>query len=131
MRKILLIATLAASTAAAANAASWVAVCNDGKNVQYIQTVDGVGFLYLKTDKEFYQTARLSQTSFDGETLCGTVHSNAAAGAEPVTQVCINRAHQDITLKYKDPTAAGGTVQDVGVFCPATVTIRATNLKVK
>jgi len=130
MNKLLLIAALAGSTAAAANAASWVAVCNDGKNVQYIQTVGGVGFLYLKTDKEFYQTARLSQISFDGETLCGAVHDNAATGAEPVTQVCINKAHQEITLKYKDPTVKGGALQDVGAFCPATVTIRATNLKV-
>jgi hypothetical protein len=130
MRKFLLIAALAASTTVAANATTWVAVCNDGKNVQYNQTVDGVGFLYLKTDKDIYQTARLSQTFFDGEAICGAVQANAPAGAEPVTQVCTNKPRQVIYLKYKDPTVHGGSVQDAGVFCKATVTIRATSVKV-
>ena len=127
MRKLILLAALAASTAAAANAASWVAVCKEGKGVQYIQTVGGLGFLYLKTDKEFYQTARLSQVSFDGDTLCGAVHETTAT--EPVTQLCINKARQEISLKYADPTVKNGAVEEVGVFCPATVTVRATNLK--
>ena len=131
MRRILIIAALAASTAAAANAATWVAACNDGKNIQYVQTVNGLGFLYLKADKEFYQTARLSQTSFDGTTICGTVTANAAAGAGPVTQICADKTRQIISLKYRDPSASGTAMRDVGVFCAATVTIRATNLKVQ
>ena len=130
MRKFLLIAALAASTTAAANATTWIAVCKDGKNVQYNQTVGGVGFLYLKTDKDIYQTARLSQTFFDGEAICGAVQANAPAGAEPVTQVCTNKSRQVIYLKYKDPTVHGGSVQDAGVFCKAIVTIRATSVKV-
>ena len=131
MRKFLFIAALAASTAAAANAATWVATCNDGKNVQYVQTIDGVGFLYLKTDKDFFQIARLSQTSFDGSVICGTVDANAPAGAPSVTQICASKTLQNMTLKYRDPAAAAGAVKDAGLFCAATVTIRATNLKVK
>jgi hypothetical protein len=131
MRKLFLIAALAASTAAAANAATWTATCNDGKNVQYVQTIDGVGFLYLKTSKDFFQTARLAQTSFDGTTICGTVTANAPADAEPVTEVCANKSSQVITLKYKDPDVKTSTMHDEGTFCAATVTIRATNLKVK
>ena len=130
MRKFLLVVALAASTAAAANATTWVAVCNDGKPVQYNQTVGGVGFLYLKTDKDIYQTARLSQTFFNGEAICGTVQANAPAGAEPITQVCMNKSRQIIYLKYKNPSVAGSAVQDAGVFCKATVTIRATSVKV-
>jgi hypothetical protein len=131
MRKFLLIAALAASTAAAANAATWVAVCSDGKNFQYVQTVNGVGFLYLKTDKDIYQTARLAQTFFDGAAICGTVQANAPAGAEPITQVCASKSRQIIYLKYRDPSVPDGSEHDAGVFCAATVTIRATNLKVQ
>jgi hypothetical protein len=127
MRKAILVAALAASTASAANATTWVATCNDGKNIQYVQTVNGAGYLYLKTSKDFYQTARLSQT-FAGDTVvCGAVQSNSPAGADPVTQVCINKSQQTISIKYIGAT--GGGAQDAGEFCAATVMLRATNLK--
>jgi len=130
MRRFLLAAAAVASTAAIANAATWVAVCNDGKNVEYVQTVNGTGFLYLKTNKDTYQTARLSQTFFDETDICGTVVGSAPASSDPITQICANKSRQVIHLRYKDPTRPGGALQDGGVFCPATVTIRATNLKV-
>ena len=86
---------------------------------------------YLKTEKDFFQTARLAQTSFDGTTICGTVMANAPVGSEPVTQICTNKMRQIIYLKYRDPSAPASSVHDEGTFCAATVTIRATNLKVK
>lgn len=128
MRKALIFAAFAAS-AVASHATTWVATCNDGKNVQYVQTVNGAGYLYLKTAKDYFQTAHLAQTSADDTVVCGAVQGNVAAGASPMTQVCINKSHQAITLKYSHPGTAGATVQDAGVFCAATVTLRATNLK--
>lgn len=129
MRKAILIAALAASTAVAANATTWVATCNDGKNIQYVQTVNGAGYLYLKTSKDFYQTARLSQTSASDMVVCGTVQANAPTGADPITQLCIDKSRQTISLKYIHPGAAGSATQDAGEFCAASVTLRATNLK--
>lgn len=131
MRNFLLITALVASTAVAADAATWVAACNDGKSVQYVQTVDGLGFLYLKTNKDYLQIARLSQTSFDGTDICGTVEANVPAGAEPITQICASKSRQIIYLKYREPTAPKTAWHDAGEFCAAAVTIRATNLKVK
>ena len=124
MRKFLLIAALAALTPAAANAATWVAVCTDGKNVQYNQTIGGTGFLYLKTDKGIYQTARLAQTFSNAIVVCGTVYANAPAGAEPITQVCANKRRKIISLRYQDPTKPGSKLQDAGTFCAATVTVQ-------
>ena len=124
MRKFLLIAALAALTPVAANAATWVAVCTDGKNVQYNQTIGGVGFLYLKTDKGIYQTARLAQTFSNAMVVCGTVYGNAPAGAEPITQVCANKTRKIISLRYQDPTKPGSKLQDAGTFCTATVTVQ-------
>jgi len=131
MRKLLLIAALAASTATVANAATWVATCTDGKNVQYVQTIDGVGFLYLKTSKDFFQTARLAQSSFDGTTICGTVQGNAPVGAEAVTQICASKSSQTVSLKYRNPSVKADTMHEAGTFCAANVTIRATNIKVQ
>ena len=124
MRKLLLIAAVAALMPAAANAATWVAVCTDGKNLQYNQTIGGVGFIYLKTDKGIYQTARLAQTFFNKIVVCGTVYGNAPAGAEPITQVCVNKNRKIIHLRYQDPTKPGTTIQDAGTFCSATVTVQ-------
>lgn len=129
MRKAILLAALVASTAGAANATTWVATCNDGKNVQYVQTENGAGYLYLKVGKDFYQTARLSQTVAKDSVLCGAVQANTPAGANPVTQLCINKSRQMISLKYVVPGTAAGATQDAGEFCAATVMLRATNLK--
>jgi len=129
MRKVFLVAALAASTAVAANATTWVATCNDGQNLQYVQTISGAGYLYLKTAKDYFQTARLSQTFNSENVICGAVQGNVAAGAAPVTQLCINKSKQIISLKYRHPGATNTEAQDVGEFCAATVTLRATNLK--
>lgn len=128
MHKITLALALISVTSVAAHATTWVATCNDGKNLQYVQTIKGDGFLYLMVNKELYQTARLTQT-VDGEsTICGAVLANVPAGAKPLTQVCINKSRQTISLKYQDPKAAGGVTKDVGEFCAASVILRATNL---
>jgi len=126
MQKIILALALASLTTVAASATTWVATCTDGKALQYVQTIKGDGFLYLMVNKEFYQTARLTQTVEGDTTICGAVLSNTAA-ANPLTQVCINKSRQTISLKYQDPHAAGG-LKDVGEFCAASVILRATNL---
>ncbi len=121
MKKIMLLAALLASTAVAANATTWVATCNDGKALQYVQTLGGAGYLYLKTAKDYIQVASLSQ-SFANETIvCGAVKGNVATGIAPLSQICMNKSRQVISLKYQ--------AQDAGEFCAAAVTIRATSLK--
>jgi hypothetical protein len=129
MHKAILLVALLASTAVASNATTWVATCNDGKNIQYVQTVNGAGYLYLKANKDFYQTARLSQTFAGDAVVCGTVQANSPAGAEPITQVCIDKSRHTISLKYVTPGSAGHAALDAGEYCAATVTLRATNLK--
>jgi hypothetical protein len=127
MRKIMLVAALAALTGTAANATTWVATCTDGKNVQYVQTVKGAGYLYLRTAKDYFQAARLTQTSDSETVVCGTVVGNAEAGQPPVSELCIDKSRQEISLKYRKPGASA--LEDVGVYCAAVVTLRATNLK--
>ncbi len=127
MQKIILALALSSLTSVTANATTWVATCNDGKALQYVQTVKGDGFLYLMVNKEFYQAARLTQTVDGDTTICGAVLANVPAATSPLTQVCINKSRQTISLKYQDPHAAGGT-KDVGEFCAASVILRATNL---
>jgi len=123
MRKLLIMAAVAALAPVAANAATWVAICTDGKNVQYNQTVSGTGFLYLKTTKGTYQTARLTQTFYNGTAICGAVDANSPPGVAPITQVCANRSTNIVYLKYQNPAIPGSPIQDAGTFCTATVAI--------
>jgi hypothetical protein len=127
MHKFIFALVLMSMTGVAANATTWVATCNDGKAVQYVQTIKGEGFLYLMVNKEFYQIARVAQTMDSDTMICGAVQSNVAASASPLTHVCINKSRQSISLKYQDPHSSG-SAKDVGVFCAASVIQRATSL---
>jgi hypothetical protein len=122
MRKWIAAAAVAALLPASANAATWIAICNDGKNIQYNQTVGGNGFLYMKTDKGIYQVARLTQTFMNGIAICGAVVGNSP-GPNPITQVCANMDRKIIYLKYQNPTVPNPPIEDAGTFCTATVRI--------
>ncbi len=133
MNKALIAAFLAWSSLAAgqATAATWIAVCNDGKNIQYNQTLDGNGFLYMKvTDQNgashTYQIAKLEQSFYNKIAVCGSVLENgtgsAATGGHPITQICANKDRKNIYVKYKHPYE--DKPFESGVYCAADVTIR-------
>ena len=76
--KILLV--LASLTFATSSfSATWIAMCKDGQRLQYNQTLNGNGFLYLKginANNGGIQVARLKQTFYNGTAICGTVLKN-------------------------------------------------------
>ncbi|HEY4943013.1 MAG TPA: hypothetical protein VII56_16410 [Rhizomicrobium sp.] len=122
MRVILFAAAVAALVPSVADAATWIATCNDGKNIQYNQTVSGNGFLYMKTDKGIYQVSRLTQTFLNGIAICGSVNGNST-GPFPITQICANKDRKIIYLKYQNPTLPSPPIEDAGTFCTADVRI--------
>jgi hypothetical protein len=125
MRKFLLIVALAALTPAAANAATWVAICNDGQHVQYNHTLGGAGLLYLSNPMtNGLQIARLDQTSASRTMVCGAVTGNSPPVLmPPVSQVCINMMTKTINLMWHDPIHPATPAKDMGPFCKATITI--------
>jgi opacity protein-like surface antigen len=123
MRKILYAALVAALMPAAANAATWIAACTDGKNVQYNQTIGGKGVLYLQTTNGDYQGITLAQSSYDGNVVCGTADVELPSGAAPFIKACADKAHNIVTLKYKDPTGKGQSIDDRAPYCQAAVTV--------
>lgn len=112
-------------------AATWIAICNDGKNIQYNQTLNGAGLLYMKVKDSkgtmhTWQIAKLTQTFYNGTAICGTVtgngYGNAATGKNPITQICANKSRNTIYVKYKHPYEVKPF--ESGVYCTATVTVR-------
>jgi len=112
-------------------AATWIAICNDGKNLQYNQTRNGSGFLYMKVKDSrggyhTYQMAKLKQTFYNGIAICGTVlkngTGNSVTGGNPITQLCANKSRKTIYVKYKHPYQ--NRPFESGVFCRAKVIVR-------
>ncbi len=126
MRKFLLVAAFAALTPVAANAATWVAICNDGQHVQYNHTVGVKGLLYLTIPTTTsLQIATLDQTSASRTMVCGAVTGNSPPVlVPPLSQVCINLMTKTINLMWHDPIHPAAPVKDFGAFCKATITIR-------
>jgi hypothetical protein len=125
MRKLLLAAALAVSMPAAANAGTWIAACTDGQNLQYNQTIGGKGVLYLEMANGNYQSIGLVQSSYDGKVVCSVTDAKPQHGGEPLVKirVCADKANNTITLKYKDPTGTGRSVDDSTPYCLAAVTV--------
>ena len=122
---------LTAGFGTAAHAATWIATCNDGKNIQYNQTLNGNGFLYMKVRdssgrNHTWQIASLTQTFYNGTAICGTVTGNGrgspSTGGNPITQVCANKSRKNIYVKYKHPYE--NRPFQSGVYCKANVTVR-------
>ena len=115
----------------AAHSTTWTATCIDGKNIQYNQTMNGNGFLYMKVidsrgRMHIWQIAKLKQTFYNGTAICGRVMSNSrgnkATGGHPITQLCANKSRQTIYVKYKHPYEEKPF--ESGEFCSAKVIIR-------
>ncbi len=109
----------------AASAQQWEAKCTDGKNLHYLQTINGDGYLYMTVtlpdnNKRVFPFARMRQTMFNGEAVCGEiVNGLRTRGNKPVTQFCVNRRSNLVYLKHQDPLEQQPLYS--GKFCDATV----------
>ena len=126
MRKILLIASIAALAPAAASAAdpaTWIAACYDGKDLQYNQTIGGKGFLYLQMASGAYQGIKLVQLSYDGSVICSASDDQPAPGKNHFLKVCADKANNTISVKYTDPAGKEPSISDATPYCKAAVTV--------
>ena len=127
LKSLLLALTVMVSGSAFAR--TWIAVCKDGKNIQYNQNENGTGFLYMKVKDSngrmsTYQVARLKKTFDNGVAICGTVLQNGTGNTgTPITQICANRSRGTIYVKYKHPYDASQPMKS-GVYCSANVYVR-------
>lgn len=121
--RVLALSLLVASGSAAAQ--QWEAKCVDGKNLHYLQTINGDGYLYMtvtlpNNQKRVFPFARVRQTMFNGEAVCGEILNGLKTRSnKPVSQYCVNRNSKLIYMKYQDPLEQEPLVS--GKFCDATV----------
>lgn len=109
-------------------AQQWEAKCVDGKNLHYLQTINGDGYLYLtvttpNNNKRVFPYARVRQTMYNGTALCGEIVNGLKSRSnQPVSQFCINQQLRIVYMKYQDPLEQ--RPQSSGKFCDATVIVR-------
>ena len=125
MKKTWLFALSLLLASGAASAQQWEAKCTDGKNLHYLQTINGPGYLYMTVNlpdktKQVFPFARVQQTMFNGEAVCGEILNGLKTkSSKPVTQFCVNKKSKLIYLKHQDPLEAKPLRS--GMFCSATI----------
>ena len=120
MRMLVLAAALAVLMPSAANAQTWLAQCRGDKELQYNQKIGGDGTLSVPVGDGTYQSLPLKQTFYDGKMVCGATDPKAAA-ANSIAQVCADKAHQNIRLKYREANAKGARGEKDVVYCDALI----------
>jgi len=119
MRAVFLMAGLVAF-AAAAQAEDWIAVCY-GQDAQYTQTVGGTGYFHIPNANGTYDTQKLVQSFYDGNTLCGTADSRAPRALSEVAEVCADKVKKTISVMKLNETGKHVTPQNAHVLCTARV----------
>jgi len=125
MKPIWLLSLLLFLFSGAAMAQQWEAKCVDGKNLHYLQTINGDGYLYMtvtlpNNEKRVFPFARVRQTMFNGEAVCGEILGGLRTRSnKPVTQYCVNSRSKLIYMKHQEPLERQPMVS--GQFCKATV----------
>lgn len=128
MKKLWLMAAALMLFSQAALAEQWEAKCTDGKNLHYLQTINGDGFMYMTVtlptnEQRVFPFAKVRQTLFNGEAVCGQLSGGLQTRAKtPVTQFCANRRSGLIYMKHQDPLQRNPLVS--GKFCDAEIIIR-------
>ena len=125
MKKRWLLALSLLLTSGSASAMQWEAKCTDGKNLHYLQTINGPGYLYMTVtlpdnSKRVFPFARVQQTMFNGQAVCGEIQNGLKTRSrKPVKQFCVNKNSRLIYMKHQDPLER--QPQSSGKFCTATV----------
>ena len=130
MRALAWIATLALLTGAAAAGpkvtkpakpveTTWFVVCFD-QDAQFTQVLGGVGFFHSGNGDHTYQTQKMVQSFFDGNTLCAVSDPKAPKATSGVAEVCVNRAAHVVSLMYdSDAASKRVTPKNADPFCQA------------
>ncbi len=114
----------AAPPAKAAAEATWIVVCFD-QHAQYTQVLGGAGFFHVANDDHrTYDTQKLVQSTFDGNTLCAIPDPKAPKAASGVAEVCADRNGKMLSVLYVKETATKRVLpKNADPYCEAHVDV--------
>lgn len=133
MRALVLIAALAAMTGAGlakppAKAAApakaettWISICF-GEDAQYTQTINGAGFFHVGNGDRSYQTQKLVQSFYDGNTVCAVPDPKAARATTDIALICADKNTKMISVMYgRDKGSKPATPANALPYCKARI----------
>ena len=93
----------AAKPAAAAAETTWIAICF-GEDTQYTQTINGAGFFHVGNGDRTYDTQKLVQAQYDGNTVCAIPDPKAPRAASDIAMICADRNTKMVSVLYRRDT---------------------------
>lgn len=78
---------------------TWIAICL-GEDSQYTQTLGGAGFFHVGNGDRTYQTQRLVQSQFDGNTVCAVPDPKAPRASTDIALICADRNTKTVSVIY-------------------------------
>ncbi len=124
MRLLLAAAAFAAfSSAASAAEQNWIAVCF-GEDAQYMQTIGGAGFFHVSNGDRTYDTQKLVQSFYDGNTVCSVPDEKAPRANSAVAEVCADKKAKTISVLYlRDTNAKRVIPKNATLYCKARIDV--------
>jgi hypothetical protein len=107
----------------AARADIWVSTCT-ARDLQYNQTIGGKGIVHIGNGDGTYQSVRLTQTFYDGTSVCGTTDTGQQEPFIPLAEICASRSRDSIyvlTKPAKGKDQSGAMTETP--FCRAQITV--------
>jgi len=120
MRWILVVVAMIATAEAASAQQVWISACQDGKDAQYTQTIDGKGSFNLPNGDGTFTVIPVKQSFYNGAIVCG---STGVQNASQIGQVCADTNRNVIAVMSSTDIAKHLAPQDAAIYCSASVSV--------
>ncbi len=82
---------------------TWIAICF-GEDTQYTQTISGNGFFHVGNGDRTYDTQKLVQSFYDGNTVCAVPDPKAPRAMSDIALICADRNAKTVSVLYRRDT---------------------------
>lgn len=113
----------AAKAAPAAKQDTWFVICF-GQDAQYTQVIGGAGFFHEGNGDRTYQTQKLLQSFYDGNTVCSIADPKAPQSSSGIAEVCVDRAAKTLSVLYTSDTNTKRVIpKNASPYCRAHIDV--------
>jgi opacity protein-like surface antigen len=124
MRSLCLVAALIVFTSGACAAEqNWIVICL-GEDAQYTQTIGGSGYFHVGIGNHTYDTQKLTQSFYDGNTVCAIPDPKAPRANSDIAEICASRTSNMISVLYRSDTQTKMAIpKNAQPYCKARIDV--------